>query len=293
MDFDDQLSATVGFASGTGTVTETVTFPHGSRSVTFTQESGNSGLYQLNGDTHQTFAFSGIGTNSVTETVTGTDATTTLTYSQTATAGQYSLTADSKTFTGASDVTYGFTQSNGTVSAISVTATGNNWTWTHNLPIVPDAQFTIGSSTITETLASGNKVDTLTFTAGTGGAYSLTSIATNWVAQGSATTALDIDAFDRAQFTISGGAVTAVARVNPDGSTSSVASDSHVVFSVPAAGFVEETVTLGSHSYSKLFYSASGGGTYTAVAEVSGSAVDLVGLKAQIAELPSGVAALL
>jgi hypothetical protein len=296
---DDGGSSTVSFASGTGTVTETFTLPFGSRSVTFTLGSGSTGVYQMQGwDDHNssvTYGFSGIGTATVTETITGSQDTTVLTYSQVSgSTSQYALSSQVATFSGTSDLTYSFTQSGGQITAVSVTDTDGSMTHTRDLPIVPDAAFTVGTSTITETFASGGKVETYTYTSNSAGGYGLTSIVTSVVPQGSATTALDVDANDRAEFTISGGQVTAASRVHADGSTNTIPASSHVAFTVLASGFVEESVTWGSHSSYTVYYAAGSNGIYTSVADGSGSpTIDLVGLKAQIAELPTAVAALL
>jgi hypothetical protein len=60
-----------------------------------------------------------------------------------------------------------------------------------------------------------------------------------------------------------------------------------------AAGFVQETTTFGAHSAYEIFYEGSGsGGIYTEVAHGSGVSVDLVGLQAQLAQLPAAVSAL-
>jgi hypothetical protein len=296
-----QGSGTVGFTATATTVTETFSNGWGKSSVTFTQESGNAGLYQIlpahGSPSGTTYEFTGIGTASVTETINGGNATTTLTYAAVSgSSGQYQLSSELVTFTAGSGtpaVTYAFTQSNGTVTAVSETVTFGSFSHTGTLPIAPDAVFTVASGSVTETLASGNTAETLTYTATSSGAYVLSSVATSFVSQGSSGTALDVDPYDRAQFTIAGGSVTAASRVAPDGSVTAIPSSSHVAYSMPASGFVEETVSFGSHSFSTVYYSAGGSGTYTAVAEVSGTTVDLVGLKAELAQLPSAVAALL
>jgi hypothetical protein len=296
-----QGGGTVGFTSTATTVTETFTAFFGSSSVTFTQESGNANLYQIlpphGSPGSTTFAFSGIGTATVTETINQPYATTTLTYGEVSgSTGAYQLGSELVSFTppsGGPAVTYSFTETSGSVTAISETVTFGSFSHTGNVPIEPDAVFTLGTGSVTETLANGNNVETLTFTANSSGAYVLSSVGTSFISQGNAGTALDIDPYERAQFTIAGGSVTGESRVSANGTVTALQADSNVSFSVLASGFVEETVTFGSHSAYTVFYSASGSGIYTAIAEGSGTTVDLVGLKAELAQLPAAVAALL
>jgi hypothetical protein len=52
-------------------------------------------------------------------------------------------------------------------------------------------------------------------------------------------------------------------------------------------------VTHGSQTSYVVFYEASGSGPYTEIAHGHGSSVDLVGLKAQLAQLPSSIGMLI
>jgi len=303
--------ATVSFTQGSTTVTETVTTSYGSATTTFTQESGNSALYQLTPDgffgfgfgggldlaTRVTYGFSGIGSGSVTETITGTSQTTTLTYDLVSgSTSQYDLASETISFGAASSaaptISYAFTENGSTVTGITRTVTEGSHSFSASLSLNPTDVFTIGSGTVSETSISGNSVETVTYS-GSGSSYSISSIATSFIPQGSATTALDVNPYDRVDFTISGGTVTAVSAVSASGTVTQLPSDSHVAYSLLATGFVEEVVTHGSHTSYAVFYDASGSGTYTEVAHGNGSNVDLVGLKAQLAQLPGSLGALI
>jgi hypothetical protein len=312
---------TYGFALAGDTVTETLTTTHLTQTITFTQESGNAALYQITGavpfgdrfwgpdlavpgfdhGAAVTYGFSGLGSGAVTETVTAANESVTLTYAaEVGNASLYQISAETVAYgTGtagtarAPSVSYSFTESNGSVTGVSETVTRGSFSDSFALTVPPTAVFTIGSGTISETFASGAGYDTVTYTS-SGSGYVISSETVNFISQGTATTALDINPFDRAEFTISNGAVTAADWVGPSGATGVIASNSHVSYSLLATGYVEETVTYGTHSNFAVFAEGSGGnGVYTEVASGSGSTVDLVGLQAQLAHLPSAVAALL
>jgi len=356
MGYDDNFPAasfdfggqTVTFTASGTTVTETIGSGFFAQTLTFTQESGNASLYQLTpphvfpgeqDNSGLTYAFTGIGGATVTETITGANETTVLTYSQvtsssssgsgttttTSTSGSYQLSSETVTFTAnsasanAPSVTYSFTESGGSVTGMSETITHGSHSFTVSLPIGPDTVFTVGSSSVTESFVYGNSVETLVYDAissssasgsSSGGgstgttttttttssastAYSLASITTQFIAEGSASTALDVNPYDRVQFTIAGGAVTAASAVGPSGKAFPLPSSSHVSYSLLDTGFVEATTSFGSHSSFVVYYDGSGQGTYTEIAHGFGSSVDLVGLKAQLAQLPSAITALI
>jgi hypothetical protein len=302
--------ATVSFTQGSSTVTETVTTAYGSASTSFTQESGNSALYQLTPTSFfgffgevdlsngLTYGFSGIGGSSVTETITATNQTTTLTYDlASGSTSQYVLASETVTYTPSTSsstptVTYAFTESGSTVTGITRTVTEGSYSYSANLSLNPTDVFTIASGTVTETSISGNSVETVTYS-GSGSLYSISAIKTSFIAQGSATTALDVNPYDRVDFTISGGTVTALSAVSASGTVTPLSSNSHIAYSLLATGFVEEVVTHGSQTSYVVFYEASGSGPYTEIAHGHGSSVDLVGLKAQLAQLPSSIGMLI
>lgn len=309
------------FSVSSDTLTETVTSAHGTQTLTFTQETSDTSLYQLtsiavsgfecsaanapasggssdgSASSNVTYGFSGVGTASMTETITAANETVTLVYTQeSGSTSEYQISSETinytSTSTSAPSATYSFTESNGTVTAISETVTHGSHSNTFSLTLNPSAVFTIdsGSGSVSETFAVGNTVQTDVYTA-SGSDYVLSSATINFIAQGSATTALDVNPYDRYEFTITNGTVTAAEYVSPSGTVTSVPTNSHVSFSQLATGFVEETVTFGSHSNYVVFAEGSGG-IYTEVAHGSGSSVDLVGLQAQLAQLPTAVAAL-
>jgi hypothetical protein len=303
-------SVTYGFAFTGDTVTETQTTPHLTQTITFTQQTGNAALYQItaavpfgaafcapffSGNASVTYGFAGLGSAAVTETITTANETITLSYSaESGNASLYQISSETIVpGTTAGSVSYSFTESNGSVTGLTETVTRGSFSNSFALTITPTAVFTIGSGTISESFASAAGYDTLTFTS-SGSGYVISSETANFISQGTATTALDINPFERAEFTISNGVVTAADWVGRNGTTGVVASNSHVSYNLLAPGYVQETVTYGSHSHFALFAEGSGGnGIYTEVASGSGSTVDLVGLQAQLAHLPAAVAALL
>lgn len=226
-----------------------------------------------------------VGSGTVTETLTRGSTTTTLTY--TADAGDtslYHLTQELRSFdtTSATSPTYGFTISDGTVTAMTESLGGSSRT--HNIDVAKllGSAFTVDGNTVTETIVQGNAVETLQFTSSDGTSYKLASDTLSLVSAGTATTALDVDPLARLRFTFSGDTVTAAEAVKLDGSTIAVPDHANVSYAQLAAGYVMETITRGTNSYYEVFHDGNGDGIYTSVAHGSGTTVDLVGLQAQI-----------
>ncbi len=241
------------FSVGPGTVTETLTGTHATTVINFAAEAGNPTLYQV---------------ASVTETVT----------SPSVTDGQGETRG------------VAFTISGGTVTGEQITFSDDGHTHSFNVPIPSDAMFTVAAGTVTESFAHGDSVETLTFVQPAGQSlFTLASDQTTFIARGAATTALDIEPGERDEFTFgAGGAVTGAEAVHADGSTSAIALGGHISFTQLAPGVVEEIDTHGNHSDFEVFATGpGGGGIYTAIAHGEGSAVDLAGLQAQLAQLPS------
>lgn len=250
-----QLTSAEAFTVGTGTVTETVTTDSGTLTVDYTLESGSTTLYQ----------------------VTGTG---------------FTIANPTGALPNGGTLTYGFTIANGAVTGESETITFGKWTMTHTVHTPDDAVFTVGASSVTESWVSGDHVKSLTYNELSGGGYVLSEGSSTLVAAGSATTLLDVKPDRQAMFTTdSGGNVTAAQFIRPDGHTISVSANDHIAFTALGSGYVEETFTWGSHSRYVVYYDGAGNGTYTDVAHGSGTTVDLVGLKAQIAELPTALQA--
>lgn len=250
------LSSIDSFVVGKGTVTEAITLASGTATIDYALETGSTTLYQRVGSS-------------------------------------FTYTDPTGALPNGGTLTYGFTVSGGAVTGETETITLDSSTMTHAVPTPPDAVFTIGTGTVTESWVAGDQVKTMTYTQLKGGTgYVVSEVSSSLVLQGSATTALDVRAGHQAMFTInSTGAVTAAEFVRPDGEVVSVTPDSHLSFTELAAGYVEAVSGSGSHTHFAVYYDGAGHGTYTEVAHGSGSAVDLVGLKAQIAELPSALAA--
>jgi len=241
-----------------------------------------------------------VGSGSVTETITGTRATHTLQFSADASdATLYHLTSEktvvtspTTTYDNGATFGYGFTIANGAVTAMQVTETHGTHTHTQTVHTSPTTSFSVGSDgSVTATTVEGHTVESTVYTpSGTAGLYAVSSETDTFIQAGSATTRLDVDAYDRAQFTIDAtGAVTAVQRVLADGSTKTVTPGSSTTFSQLAAGYVLEVQTHGTHSSYEVYHDGNGDGIYTEVAHGSGSTVDLVGLQAQISSSVNGV----
>ncbi len=248
-----------------------------------------SHTFNLHLPSEATFA---VGTGSVTETITGTHASETLQFAADASdATLYHLASDQTvisnptTLYGNSTFGYGFTIANGAVTAMSVTHSHGTHTSTHTLHTGPTTTFSVGADgTVTETSIAGHTIDSTTFApAGTAGLYAVASETESFIQAGSATTRLDIDPYERAEFTIdASGTVSGVQRVLADGSTKTVTPGNSTTYSQLAAGYVLEVQTHGTHTAYELYHDGNGDGIYTAVAHGSGSTVDLVGLQTQI-----------
>ena len=250
------LSSIDSFTVGTGGVTETITLTSGTATIDYALESGSTTLYQVVGSS-------------------------------------FTYTDPTGALPNGGTLTYDFTVSGSAVTGESETITLGSSTMTHAVTMPHDAVFTSGTGTLTESWVAGDQVETVTYTQLKGGtSYVVSAVSSDLVLQGGATTALDVRADHQAMFTIdTTGAVTAADFVRPDGKIVSVTPDSHLSFTELAAGYVEAVAGSGKHTHFAVYYDGAGSGTYTEVAHGSGSAVDLVGLKAQIAELPTALAA--
>ena len=275
---------------------------------TFTVASGKvSGMAMVFGasshaiklPTNATFA---VGTGTVTETLTGASSTEVIKYSAVAGTSQYLISQETVTIAAPTTSNghggtsgYSFTLTGGAVTGMSQTSTFGTHTMTHAVPTVPAMVFSTAGGGVTETLVQGNTVQTIKYVQPTaGGLYALASQTTTFIPVGTATTALSVNEFDRAKFTVAGGAVTLTQHVSTTGVATTFTPDSHTTFKALAAGFVEEIHTIGTHSSYEVFYAGSASnGVYTEVAHGSGTTVDLVGLQAQLAQIPSAIAALL
>ena len=201
-------------------------------------------------------------------------------------------------------VTYAFS---GTASQVTVTevVTRGNRTRQSLVTANPSSVFT-GLNTpgapVTETYAAGNAVITVTYV-NTGTGYVIQSVAAVFIPPHSAVTALDVNPYNRARFTVDAGKVVAVQQLSPKGTPGPVQSataDRHIAFVglgpssiLPGSDFVAETVDYGTHSAFEVFFSPTPGGVYTEVAHGTGVAsaetVDMSGLAKQLAAVPQAV----
>ena len=244
-----------------------------------------------------------VGTGTITETLTSTKETEVVKYSQVTGTSQYRISQETLTVTtpttsdGAAGTSgYKITLTNGAVTGLAESATLGGHTSTTAIPIVPAMTFTVSGGAVTETVVHGDVVETIKYVQPVpGGLYAVSVETANFIAQGSATTALSVDEYERAKFTIANNAVTQVQAVSPSGAATTVTVDSHTTsFKVLASGYVEEIHTVAGHSAYEVFYAgSSAAGVYTEVAHGTGTTVDLVGLQAQLAQIPTAVGLLL
>lgn len=277
-------------------------------SFQFTLSNGSvTGVTATNGDRTQTLriptdATFTVGTGTITETITGTKGVQTLTFTQSATdSSSYTLTSSTLTVTSPSvTVTsgvergYDFTITNGAVTAVQEEVTVGSKTRAHDLKISATDSFTVTSSGIVETRLHDNVVETITYVQPDGETlYVVASVTSTYVNAGSATTYLSVHDNARISATVSDGSVSAIQAISPSGTATTLTTNSNVVFSQPESGFIVETVTRGTRTNYEVFYDGGGDGVYTSVAHGAGTTVDLVGLKAQLAQLDASLIALL
>ncbi|HIJ61173.1 MAG TPA: hypothetical protein HPQ04_00630 [Rhodospirillaceae bacterium] len=244
----------------------------------------------------------------VTENITTASATETLTYAGGTQLTETLVTITSPSATTANGGTHTYSFTTGT-SGTTVTENDSygSVSSSHTEPVNPTAVFaatTIGTTAAeTQTSVSGNAIQKITYINTSGSNYVVSSTDTVYIPQGSATTALNINPNDRAEFSITSSGTT-ITPVNASGTTlTSFTASSSNTFAVvtptsvpaglPAAGsFVEETITNGTHTNSVLFYSATGSsGIYTEVAH--GTTIDVTGVANQLAQVPSSILGLL
>ncbi len=236
------------FAVAAGAITETIVGPNATQTITFTAEASNPSLFQV---TSEAATVTTPATVNAAGNVDG--------FQFPVTAG--TVTAEQEVF--------------------GLTAAAEQ---THAVAIPPDAQFTVGATSIIETVVQGHEIDVTTFTQPGGtGLFAVVSEANTIIPQGAAATALDIVPFDRDEFTFSGaGAVTGVSKVSADGTAHAAAADHHLAFTQLAPGFVLETDTRGHDGGFEVFHDGNGDGIFTLVAQGEGTSVDLAGLQAQL-----------
>jgi hypothetical protein len=305
-----------GAATGTtvgSTLTETITSGNRVTTIVYTETAAATATApaqfkiasntSANAPTYSFTAGAG-GTTNLVETVTTSTGTNTLTYAGGTQLSESLVTIASPTTTLASGakLSYGFTTTAG-VTSLTETIARDSITTTYKLSVDPTTVFAAPSATTeTQTSVHGNSVVTVSYT-NTGSGFAVASTDTLYIAQGAALTALDVEGFDRAHFTITGTS-TSVTPVNASGTslTAFTAASNNTFVAVtpatlpsglPAAGsFVQETITNGTHVNNVLFYSATGAsGIYTEIAH--GTTIDLVGVATQLAKLPAAEVALL
>ncbi len=251
------LSGSESFVVGAGTVTETISSIVGTEILQFGLEPGSTSLYAI-------------------------------------TDKSFTIAQPSASLPDGGTLVYDFTVAGDAVTAETRTISHGDVSNTVAITPRSDALFAIGTGGVTESWVEGNQVKSLTFVQpGGSGSYVVAAGSTGFIAQGGSATALNVEPENRATFTFdASGSVTSAAAVKTDGSIVALNPTSHISFTQLDTGFVEESISWGNHSRYVVFYDGAGHGTYTEVAHGGGSVVDLVGLKAQLAELPSALATL-
>jgi hypothetical protein len=295
-------------SAGANTITETISQGTRSSSIIFTSMSSAPSSYQVTSitdgsHTHTvtptsnspTFNFQYNASTQVTtvnETINNVAGTETLTYTSgiNGNSTSYYLSSDTVVVTNpsTSKSSYSFTAS----GTITETDTFNSHTYTHTSTLPPSADLSgVGTGTVTETIVSGNSVTVETFVGNTSAGYALKQISTTYVPQGTSTTPLSINPYDRAKFDFTAQTVTWINNSGVAGTPQSTTANSKLSFADlgPASGltgnFVGETITLGSHTSFEIYYSSTGTkGEYMEVAHGTGAAssVNLVGIASQI-----------
>jgi len=270
-----------GKPSGTtvgSTLTETITIGKHSETLTFTETAAATAStpaqFQLGHSANSrapTYSFVSQSNGDMVETITSSQSTMSLTFT-----GGTQLSGELQQITPSSGApTFAFSTSASGATIVTETVTTKSGTHSYSLPTNAAALYSATATGETVTTVSGHEVTTTSY-AKSGSADVLASINTAFIAQGTATTALDIEANVRIKLPVTAPSGTSFATVTPTGG--------------PAGSYVEETVTHGSHSLSKLFYSASGG-IYTQIAE--GATIDVTGVAAQLSHVPTALLALI
>jgi len=267
--------------------------------VTAEQRVIGTSIYNLNLPSNATFV---AGAGTVTETLTGTNATEVTTFTQDATnTAVYHITSVDETVTNPTTTTsnggangYSFTISNGSVTGIqSVFGHGNYTRTVSELIPVAGSSYAVSGNTVTQTSVHDNVVETLQYVqSGSAGLYAIASDNQTFILPGSSTTLLSVNAGDREKFTFDAlSNVTQVQHVSQDGTVTTATLGSNVSYSQLAAGYVLETVTNGTQSHYDVYHDGNGDGIYTSIAHGAGTAatVDLVGLQSQLTSTIHGL----
>ncbi len=270
--------------------------------VTAMDQVFGTSTFSLNLPSNATFSVNAAA-NTITETLAGSTSTETILYSAEPTntslyqVSQETTTIINPTTTTASGFTkgYAFTIANGQVTAMQEVFSNLTFNATENQQISPTTVFSVNGTTVTETSIHGNTIETTNFTQPTGSTlYAVASESSTVILPGTATTLLSVNPNDRVDFTIgTSGSVMQVQAVSSNGVVTTITPSSNVTFSQISPGFVQETATAGTNSFYTVFYQGSSTAPYTEIAHGVGTTVDLVGVKAQLAEIPASLLSLI
>jgi hypothetical protein len=243
------------------------------------------------------------GVVSVTETITQPKSTETIVYgAESATSTAFHIVSDTivvsaPTTTSANGSTVGFefSSTNGTITDVQRTSTYKGVSRSSDAGPSGAVFVKNADGSVTESFVHGNAIETIKFVKPTGSTlYAIGASTTTYIPLGASKTVLNVEPEDRLDITLRGNSVTGVQSVAPNGVKTTLNLPTGVVFQEVTAGdpsLIQEIVTRNGHSSYELFLKSAATGLYTEIAHGTGVTVDLVGIQAQLQQLPAGLLA--
>jgi hypothetical protein len=296
----DKLGAAMNGKGSADLSGDTFGFTISGTSVTAMSTLKGTGSYALKLPANASFVASTVnGVANVTETITRTDSTETLVFAaESATSTAFHRVSDTVVFSAptttlsnGSTVGYEFVTTNGSITDVQKTSTVKGVT--RSVDAGPSgAIFTKNADgSVTETFVQGNAIETIKFVQPSGSTlFAIASDAKSFVPLGASTTRLDVHPEDRLDITLTGDTVTAVQSVAANDVKTSVALSANLVFQELTAGdpsLIQALATRNGQTSYELFLKSTTTGLYTEIAHGSGTTVDLVGVQAQLHQLPA------
>lgn len=246
------------------------------------------------------------GIQTITETLTGSNSSESIVYkAQSAGSSAYSIASETTTFTTPSTASnssfsqgYSFTTTNGVISGLTETTTFNNNSHTTNVLSPASATFVKNSNgSVTETVIQANSIQSTNFVqSGSSTFFTVNSTTTQFIQPGTATTLLDVNPNDQLSLTFTGNAISGIQAVSSNGVKANLTLPSSITFEEVTAGkanLVEEVISHNSNTSFALYLESGSSANYTEIAHGSGSTIDLVGIQAQLNQIPAANLALL
>ena len=194
-----------------------------------------------------------------------------------------------------------FNSVNGVITGMTENTTYKGKTSTHLIYSDSDSVFVKNSDgSVTQTFVEGNSIIATKYvqpsTNNSSSLYAVASTQTTYVSVGTAKTNLSVNPDNQLILTLTGNSVTGVQTLSSNGVKTSVNLPSSITFQEVTAGktnLIEELITHNSNTSFILYLQSGTGSTYTEIAHGAGSSIDLVGIQAQLNQIPSAVLALL